>query len=278
MTSQSTLAPTESGHEELTVRVFGQNMHLEKGGSGEALVVLHHEIGSAGWTALHEQLARDFTVYAPDLPGYGKSERLEWARHPRDLALVLQGLLDELGIDSCILVGLGFGGWLAAEMAPMNQGRFKELVLVGAMGLRPVSGEIMDQMLMTFDDYIRSGFIDVAAHDRILGQESTREQRALWSDARETTARIAWKPYMYSTQLPHVLAGIRIPTLIVWGQQDKIVPVSCARQFQEAIPHAELSIIENVGHFLDMERPEALADLVARRARTGSRPETVATR
>lgn len=278
MTSESTSAETESRYQENTVKVFGHNMHVLKGGSGDSLVVLHHEIGSAGWTPLHDRLAQDFTVYAPDLPGYGRSERLEWARHPRDLALVMQGLLDELGIQTCTLVGLGFGGWLAAEMVPMNQGRFSELVLVGSMGLRPKSGEIMDQMLMTFDDYIRSGFIDVAAHDRILGEESTREQRALWSDARETTARLAWKPYMFSHQLPHTLAGVRVPTLVVWGRQDKIVPLACADQFVEALFHAKLAIIDDAGHFLDMERPVEIAELVRGHARTGARSEPAATR
>jgi pimeloyl-ACP methyl ester carboxylesterase len=228
-------------------------------GTGHLVMVLHHEIGSLGWTPLCEAMSRSFTVSSLDLPGFGRSSRLDWARHPRDLATVLTLYLDKLGAESLTLVGLGFGGWVAAEMAVFNQRRLDSLVLVGAMGIQPVEGEIMDQMLMSFDDYIRSGFSTTDAHANVFGSESTREQRAMWGAAREATARIAWKPYMFSHHLPELLPCVETPTLVVWGRNDHIVPLNCGELFAQALPNATLDVIEDCGHFVDLEHPRELS-------------------
>ena len=74
--------------------------------------------------------------------------------------------------------------------------------------------------------------------------------------------RIAWKPYMYSVSLPFLLSSLPVRTLLVWGREDKIVPVSTAAQFEEALPDATLSVIDNCGHAVDMEQPEALDGLI----------------
>ena len=102
-----------------------------KQGSGTPLVVLHHSFGSHGWLPLYDRLAERHEVYFPDLPGFGESSRPDWARDPRDLASMMGLMLDRLGLERLTLVGMGFGGWLAAEMAIMNQGRLDQLVLVG---------------------------------------------------------------------------------------------------------------------------------------------------
>ena len=117
--------------------VVGLNERLWEGGTGEPLLVVHHDIGNQGWTPFYAALAERFRVLVPELPGFGKSDRPAWARHPRDLAIILHLLLDKLEVDSATLVGLGFGGWIAAEMATMGQHRLRRLVLVGAMGIKP---------------------------------------------------------------------------------------------------------------------------------------------
>ena len=116
------------------IQVAGSRVQYLKGGSGDPLLVLHHSIGNPGWLPFYEQLAETFTVYVPDLPGYGQSERPEWAREPRDLAILMLQMLDKAGHGSIPLVGLGFGGWIAAEMATMSQSRISALALVGAAG------------------------------------------------------------------------------------------------------------------------------------------------
>jgi pimeloyl-ACP methyl ester carboxylesterase len=69
---------------------------------------------------------------------------------------------------------------------------------------------------------------------------------------------------MYNPTLPHVLGGVSTPALIVWGRDDRIVPLECGERYQKALPHARLEILDGAGHFVDMEQPTRLADLVTR--------------
>jgi pimeloyl-ACP methyl ester carboxylesterase len=248
--------------QDCSVQVAGLNIRYWEGGTGEPLLVVHHDIGTTGWNPFYDALAGRFRVLVPELPGYGKSDRPAWARHPRDMALILGLMLDQLGIDSAVLVGLGFGGWIAAEMAVMNQRRFRRLVLAGAMGLKPSEGEILDQMMIDFQDYVEAGCADKDAFVRVFGEEVSPEQRLVWDYAREMTARLAWKPYMFSQQLPHLLGGVEIPTLVVWGRENRVVPLVCGESYARALPNARLEVVENAGLWLDLEQPEKLAALV----------------
>jgi 2-hydroxy-6-oxonona-2,4-dienedioate hydrolase len=78
------------------------------------------------------------------------------------------------------------------------------------------------------------------------------------------TFRIAWKPYMYSQSLPYLLGGVRAPALVVWGRQDRVVPLECGERYSWLLPNARLVVIEECGHCVEMERPEELAKLVSR--------------
>jgi len=88
------------------------------------------------------------------------------------------------------------------------------------------------------------------------------DQLEMWDVCREMSFRIAWKPYMYSQTLPHLLRSVRAASLIVWGDDDKVVPQSAAKRYVEALPDAKLQIVKSCGHCVDMEQPEALAKLV----------------
>lgn len=253
---------TTSTGQERTAQVAGLSLQYWEGGSGAPLVVIHHDIGSGGWTPLLDRLAGQNRVLAPELPGYGRSDRPAWARHPRDLALLLGLWLDQLELDDVVLVGLGFGGWLAAELAVAQQRRLKRLVLVGAMGIKPSEGEIIDQMLIDLPEYVEAGCADRDSFVRLFGEEISREQTLVWDYAREMTARIAWKPYMFSHQLPHLLGGVRTPTLVVWGRQNRVVPLVCGEAFARALPNARLELIDDAGLWVDLEQPEELARLI----------------
>jgi pimeloyl-ACP methyl ester carboxylesterase len=122
---------------ESSVDVVGGKVQLLKGGSGSPVVVFHHDIGNPGWLPYYMELAENHTVYVPSHPGFGKSERPEWARNVRDIACIYQRLLKDLGLNSTAAVGLGFGGWILAEMATMCHHEFTHLVLVNAMGFSP---------------------------------------------------------------------------------------------------------------------------------------------
>ena len=247
---------------ESTVELPTGKIRLLRAGAGEPLLVLHRDIGSPGWLPFYQELAGRFEVLVPDLPGYGNSERPDFARHPRDIAIIMQQFLDKLTIDRVALVGLGFGGWIAAEMATMAQRRLSALVLVAPMGLLPEEGDIYDQMLADHIEYVMEGFGTQDAYDRQFGAQPDPQTAYQWDLNKEMTARIAWKPYMISHQLPHLLRAVETRTLLVWGQQDKIVPLDAGRLNGNALPNAHLEILPDAGHSVEMESPVELAKLV----------------
>jgi pimeloyl-ACP methyl ester carboxylesterase len=244
------------------VEIAGGKLHLSRAGAGKPVLVLHHDIGTPDRLPFYDAVAEKYDVLVPHHPGYGRSERPEWMRSARDIAVVYRGLLSDLGLEKAALIGLGFGGWIAAEMASMAPRDLAALVLVGAMGLKPPEGDILDQAIVGYIDYARAGFHDQAAFDRVYGAEPSNDQLVEWDVCREMSFRIAWKPYMYSQTLPHLLGAVRAPALLVWGDDDKVVPLSAGRRYAKALPNADLRVIDGCGHCVDMEKPDELARLV----------------
>ena len=249
------------GYAESMIEVAGLQIQLRRGGAGPSVLVLHHETGNPGWLGFHEALSESREVIAPTLPGWDGTERGDWMRSVRDLAAVSALLLDELEIGEVTVVGLGFGGYVAAEMATANQSRLSGLVLVNAMGLQPSDGEIRDQFLEAHADYVRSCFADPANFTELYGEELSTEQLIAWDANREMTARTAWKPFLYSQTLPHLLGNVRVPTKVIRGSQDTVVPASVSEQYVELLGDAELVEIEG-GHHLESDAAEALAEAV----------------
>ena len=247
---------------ESQTEVSGIRIHSQRGGAGSPVVFLHHSFGNPGWAALYEDLAADHLLLAPDLPGFGQSSRPEWARHPRDLAILLGQWLSAEGQQSPHLVGAGFGGWVAAELATMRPDALASLTLVGAAGVLPREGRITDQFLIAHRDYVASAFSDRAAYERVYGAELSEEQLLRWDQDREMTTRVCWKPYMLNRRLMPLLGGVQAATLVVHGEHDVIVPRCCAEDYASLIPDARLEIAAGCGHAVDLEHPQVLAKLV----------------
>jgi pimeloyl-ACP methyl ester carboxylesterase len=257
-------APAADTHTSDKLEVAGLNLHVLKGGTGSPLVVLHHSTGNPGWVPFYEKLATKHAVTVPDMPGYGQSARPEWARDARDLAILVGHALDKLGLTSGVsLVGLGFGGFVAAEMATMNQARLSNLTLIGAAGIQPSEGEILDQMLIDFEEYMKAGFRSDAAFAEVFGDTVEAPLKELWDFSREMTARVTWKPYMFNRRLPQLLKDVKTPTLLIWGSRDVVVPVSSAKLYAAALPNARLEVIEGAGHLVELEEPARVAELIA---------------
>ena len=249
-----------------TVPVAGVNLQLSRAGFGPPMLVLQHDVGTPPGLPFYDTLAGSATVLRPAHPGYDGSERPAWLRNVRDIAAVYQAMLAQhattRGRSDVTLVGLGFGGWVAAEMATQAPAAFRRLVLVGPMGIKPERGEIADQALVSYIDYARLGFADQKNFDRIYGAEPATPTLEQWDLNREMTFRVAWKPYMYNASLPHLLGGVSAPTLIVWGRGDRVVPLECGERYAKALPQARLTVVENAGHFVEMEQPDQLARLI----------------
>ena len=251
---------------EESVEVAGISLQLVKGGTGEPLLILHDEMGHPGWLRYHQALAQNHTLYIPSHPGYGKSERLDWVMNMRDMAGWYLGALDDLGLGQVNVVGLSLGGWLAAEMATMCPHQFKKLVLVDSPGIRPPTGEIFDMFLAVAKEYITATFLDPASteeYQQVCPDEATREQVEAWETAREESCRLSWRPYMHYPALPHLLRRLkRLPTLIVWGKQDSIVPLSAAEVYHQAISGSRLAVLDNCGHHPEIEKSDEFVRLV----------------
>jgi pimeloyl-ACP methyl ester carboxylesterase len=133
---------------------------------------------------------------------------------------------------------------------------------IGWSWSEPPDGDIFDQAIVSYLDYARAGFRDQEAFARVYGDVST-DQLVEWDLSREMSFRIAWKPYMYNQSLPHLLGGVRAPALVVWGDDDKIVPRSAGERYAALLPKARLVTVRAAGHCVEMEQPGELATLVS---------------
>jgi pimeloyl-ACP methyl ester carboxylesterase len=251
--------------EEFFVEVAGAKIHLLKGGQGKPLVVLHSVEGNLGWLSYHRSLAQHFTVYAPTYPGFGLSQRPPWLENLSDLAHFYLWLLQELGLEKVSLVGHFMGGWLAAEMAVRCPHIVDQLILVDAAGIQPRKGEIVDIFLLGQEATRKLTYFDpqqVPEYQELFGRKLSTEERELQTQNQETAIRLCWKPYMYNPSLPGLLPRLRVPTLILWGQEDKIVPLECGELYQQAIPGSHLEVIDRCGHCPPLERPDEFSRLV----------------
>ena len=241
--------------------IAGCKIHFSRAGSGRTILVLHHDIGTPDRLPFYDALAEKYDVIVPHHPGWGKSERPEWLRHPRDIAAMATWLLADLGVTDVSVVGLGFGGWIAAEMASQSPEAFRRMVLVAPMGIKPPVGDIADQAIVSYIEYPHAGFHDLKAFEAVYGGISI-EQLEQWDVCREMCFRTAWKPYMYSQTLPHLLGGVRTPTLVLWGDDNRIVPISAGHAYIKALRNATMTTIADCGHFAEMEKPAEVARLV----------------
>ena len=241
------------------IDVGGTHIQMLKGGSGEPLVVLHGAGGNSGWLNYVNALSDKYTVYLPSHPGYGKSERPDWLETMADLASFYTWFLEEQGLEGSRAIGFSMGGWLAAEIAASCRHAFNKLMLVDAAGIQPQQGEIADIFIISPAQVAELLFHDpkqAPEYESIYGGEPTPEQTDIAEGNREMSVRLCWKPYMYDPRLPGLLARVNIPTRILWGGNDRLIPLECGHMFNQAIPGSDLVIIDNCGHVPQMEKTE----------------------
>src|SRR5437667_8686124 len=206
-------------------------IRLMRGGSGAPLVFLHGGGGIGVWLPSMARLARRFDVIAPEQPGFAASDTPAWLDSVGDLANFYLDFLDQLDLRGVHLVGSSLGGWIAAELAVRNASRLASLTLIGAAGIYVDGVEQFDTFLSSEEQRIRAMF-----HDRDLGEAVVASsERPELEDAalknRTTTARLAWQPRNHDPHLHKWLHRIKVPTLLVWGADDRLFPPAYADAF-----------------------------------------------
>jgi len=192
-------------------------------------------------------LSRDFAVYAPEHPGFGKSDDPPWLDEVGDLAYFYLDFFERLGLGRVHLVGTSLGGWIAAELAVRNQTRLASLTLVGAVGILAAGKPIDDIFRMPVDENLRRFYADPQRAARRL-QDMAQVNADLVAKNRATVTRLAYRPRFHNPGLAKWLHRITVPTLLVYGDSDGLVPREFGEAYRAAIPPARLVVLENAGH------------------------------
>ena len=231
---------------------------VESAGGGPSLLYLHGAVGQKGWAPFLERLSQRFTVYAPYLPGYGEAAGLEHLADLTDLTLYHLALLDALGVERAHVVGHFLGGMIAAEMAAFSPSSINRLALVSPAGVwrdeEPVAdllalnaNELSERLTATPEGIAAlDGVAAELARDRM--QDIAAAGKFLWPLPDKGLHRRAYR--------------IKAPTLILWGEQDRINPPSYASDFQGLIAGSRTGTVANTGHLLMLEQPDAFAGAV----------------
>ena len=200
--------PSSVTWNETAMTIAGSKMHLTRAGSGRPVLVLHHDIGTPDRLPFYDTLAQNFDVLVPHHPGWGKSERPQWLRSVRDIAAMHSWLLGDLGAERCIAGRAGFrrldrrrdGEPVADRLSQAGAGRRDGHQAARRRHRRP--GDRVVSRLSA-GRLPRPGRV----HPR-LWRCDHGPARAV-GHRREMVFRTAWKPYMYSQTLPHLLGGVK---------------------------------------------------------------------
>lgn len=236
-------------------------------GQGPPLVYLH---GAAGlrWDEFLDGLAQTHTVYAPEHPGTspGDPDAVKSLDDLWDLVLYYYELFDGLGLESPAVVGHSFGGMVASEIAATDPGRVSRLVLLNPIGLWRDDAPVKNWMVMSPDDLGKELFSepDGPVARRILAEPEDPEERmtakiqGIWNLG--CTGKFTWP--IPDKGLSKRLHRVQAPTLVIWGQQDGIIPAVYAQEFTDRIPGARSVIVDHAAHVPQLEQLDQVSQLV----------------
>lgn len=238
--------------QETTIDVRGQKLRMMEAGSGAPVLYLHGA-GGLNWYPLLERLSAKWRVLAPEHPGFGRTSIPDWMAGIGDLAFFYLDFLVALGLERVHLVGHSLGGWTAAEIAIRDTARLESLTLMAPAGVASPDEPFGDIFLWSFEEHTRNSFFDTEMVEARLKALATADLDIMLQN-RAAAARLTWTPRLHNPQLPFWLHRIDVPTLFVWGMEDRICPYSCHGPFQRCIPGAEMFALPRTGHALHTER------------------------
>jgi pimeloyl-ACP methyl ester carboxylesterase len=248
-TSSCTITVPGAGPAEVTVTERGR---------GHPFLILHGGGGPQTVTGFADLLAarEHARVITPVHPGFGGTPRPDGLDSPRGLAALYGGLLDELGLADVTVVGNSIGGWIAAEMALPGSDRISSFILVDAVGIEVPGHPAADFFSLTMDEVADLAYYDPDAF-RIDVAALPPAAQAAMAGNRAALAAYAGAS-MTDPGLAGRLAGVTAPTLVIWGEADRIADPDYGRAFAAAIPGARFQLLTGTGHLPQLETPGQL--------------------
>ncbi|HVC51645.1 MAG TPA: alpha/beta fold hydrolase [Stellaceae bacterium] len=241
------------------LKVRGVTVALQRAGRGRTVLFLHGAGGVPQWLPFFDTLAEHFEVLVPEHPGFGGSDDPPWITSMSDLALFYLDLVEETGLDRVHLIGNSLGGWLAAEILVRDRSRFSSLVQLAPAGIRVKGVPCGDNFIWGPEEAVRNLYHDQSFADRLLAQPPTEAQLDVMLRNRFTVAKLGWQPRWFSPDLEKWLHRIKLPSLVVWGDDDKIMPPQFAALWRERLPEARLVMVERCGHLPHVEHAAPVA-------------------
>jgi pimeloyl-ACP methyl ester carboxylesterase len=245
-------------------KIDGCRVSVRRAGAGQPLLYLHGAGGANRWLPFMEALSQNFEMIVPEHPGFGDSEMPAWLDNVGDLAFFYLDFIEYLGLKQVHLVGTSLGGWIAAELAARNHNSLRTLTLVAPAGIHVVGVQKGDIFLWSRQEIFRNLFCNQALAETMLREEPSQEEIDIQLKNRLTMAKLAWQPRLHNPHLAKWLHRITLPTLIVWGAEDKLIPAQYGPAFRELIPNARLEVLPHCGHLPQVEKMEDFVSTVTR--------------
>lgn len=242
------------------------SLEMLTAGDGPPLLFLHGGDYFAQHREFFDRLAQHWRVVVPRHPGFGNSERPDGFRTVHDLAYLYLDLLERHDFGRATLAGSSLGGWIALEMCVRCLERVDRLVLIDSVGVKFGGREerdIADIYALPSEEVLRRSFFDPARNAPDYSRLSDEQLSAIARD-RQATALYGWRPYMHDPGLRQWLHRVRVPSLVVWGENDGIVTPDYGQKLCRSLPNARFEAIRQAGHYPQIERPDEVSDAIGR--------------
>jgi pimeloyl-ACP methyl ester carboxylesterase len=251
--------------------IAGCKTHFLRGGKGPTLLFLHGGGGAGIWFPIFKTLSERYDVIMPEHPGFGRTDTPDWLDNVGDIANFYFEFIKKLGLKDVHLVGNSLGGWIGCDIAVRNSNPLRSLTLLAPAGIYVPGVALGDLFLWTPEQLMRNLFHNQAIPDQLLKQPVDAEERQRQMKNALTLAKVGWQPRLYDPNLRKWMHRIDVPTLIVWGDDDKVIPPAYGPEFQKLIPGSKLEIIKDCGHVPQIEKPEETAALIVKHISGASR-------
>ncbi|HEY1935601.1 MAG TPA: alpha/beta hydrolase [Acetobacteraceae bacterium] len=256
-----------------TMQAGALELEVLRSGEGRPILLIHDVNPISPRAPFVDMLARHGEVIAPSHPGFGASPRPADFDTMYDLVNLYHDVLDAIP-GQVGVIGFGFGGWIAAELAVAGARKIERLVLVDPVGIK-IGGRETRDIVHFFntdpaelnrrawhDPSKRPDGVYALGWQATIGDAMTDAEMISLARNWDSLCLYAWKPHMFNPQLAFWLRRIAVPTLVLWGASDRIVTSEYGRAYAQLIPGAAFSLIDAAGHHPELEQPRAFVDAV----------------